>query len=44
MAPHSITPAEIISWTEEPGRLQPTGSQRVITEHLSSDSQDSLSE
>ena len=29
MAPHSSTPAWKIPWTEEPGRLQPTGSLRV---------------
>ena len=31
MAPHSSTPAWKIPWTEEPGRLQSTGSQRVKT-------------
>ena len=29
MAPHSSTLAWRIPWTEEPGRLQPMGSQRV---------------
>ena len=29
MAPHSSTLAQKIPWTEEPGRLQSTGSQRV---------------
>jgi hypothetical protein len=29
MAPHSSTLAWNILWTEEPGRLQSTGSQRV---------------
>ena len=29
MAPHSSTLAWKITWTEEPGRLQSTGSQRV---------------
>ena len=29
MAPHSSTPAWKIPWTEEPGRLQSTGSLRV---------------
>ena len=29
MATHSSTIAWKIPWTEEPGRLQPTGSQRV---------------
>ena len=29
MAPHSSTLAWKISWTEEPGRLQSMGSQRV---------------
>ena len=29
MAPHSSTPAWKIPWTEEPGRLQSMGSQRV---------------
>ena len=29
MAPHSSTLAWKIPWTEEPGRLQSTGSQRV---------------
>ena len=29
MAPHSSTLAWKILWTEEPGRLQPTGSLRV---------------
>ena len=29
MAIHSSTTAWIIPWTEEPGRLQPMGSQRV---------------
>ena len=29
MAIHSSIPAWRISWTEEPGRLQSTGSQRV---------------
>ena len=29
MAPHSSTLAWKIPWTEEPGRLQPMGSQRV---------------
>ena len=29
MATHSITLAWKILWTEEPGRLQPMGSQRV---------------
>ena len=29
MATHSSTLAWIIPWTEEPGRLQPLGSQRV---------------
>ena len=29
MAPHSSILAWEIPWTEEPGRLQPTGSQRV---------------
>ena len=29
MAPHSSTPAWKIPWTEEPGGLQPMGSQRV---------------
>ena len=29
MAPHSSTLARKIPWTEEPGRLQSTGSQRV---------------
>ena len=29
MAPHSSTPAWEIPWTEEPGRLQSMGSQRV---------------
>ena len=31
MATHSSTPAWRIPWTEEPGRLQSTGSQRVGT-------------
>ena len=38
MAAHSNTLAWRITWTEEPGRLQPTGSQRVehdeATEHV----------
>ena len=29
MAPHSSTIAWKIPWTEEPGRLQPMGSERV---------------
>ena len=29
MAPHSSTLAWIIPWTEEPGRLQSQGSQRI---------------
>ena len=29
MVPHSSTPAWKIPWTEEPGRLQSMGSQRV---------------
>ena len=29
MAPHSGTPAWRIPWTEEPGRLQSIGSQRI---------------
>ena len=32
MATHSIIPAWRTPWTEEPGRLQSTGSQRVTTE------------
>ena len=34
MAIHSCTIAWKIPWTEEPGRLQPTGSQRDTTERL----------
>ena len=34
MAPHSSTLAWKILWTEEPGRLQSMGSQRVTTERL----------
>ena len=35
MAPHSSTPAWRIPWTEEPGRLQSMGSQRMdSTERL----------
>ena len=30
MATHSSVLAWRIPWTEEPGRLQPTGSQRVV--------------
>ena len=30
MAPHSSTPAWKIPWTEEPVRLQPMGSRRVL--------------
>ena len=29
MAPHSSILAQKISWVEEPGRLQPTGPQKV---------------
>ena len=32
MAPHSSSLAWKIPWTEEPGRLQPMGSQRVVHE------------
>ena len=35
MAIHSSTLAWKIPWTEEPGRLQPTGSQRVRHDSLS---------
>ena len=34
MAIHSSTNAWKIPWTEEPGRLQPMGSQRVTAERL----------
>ena len=34
MAIHSSTLAWKIPWTEEPGRLQPTGSQSDMTERL----------
>ena len=34
MATHSIILAWRMPWTEEPGRLQSTGSQRVTTEHF----------
>ena len=34
MATHSSILAWIISWTEEPGRLQSMGSQQVTTERL----------
>ena len=36
MAPHSSTLAWKIPWTEEPGRLQSTGSQRVRHDRASS--------
>ena len=34
MGTHSSTLAWKIPWTEEPGKLQPMGSQRVRTERL----------
>ena len=35
MATHSSTLAWAIPWTEDPGGLQSVGSQRDMTEHLS---------